>query len=141
MRKIYIGDVDGTCDICEDSIKRSSEERLIFQHVSKKLLSDRQLGNSIKSENLYLYVPHLSGYNGLALYLPSSYRSKKDIERFFTYKVHQNLGSIVYFIRENIWLFDCSDPALKKLNPFYLDGKSPSMVKNDIKIEIVDSII
>ena len=139
-RKIFIGNIDGTADECKDFIKRHSEDRVHFDILSKEILVKHELTKDIGPDTLMFFVPFLNKYQGLALYVPSNVRPKIEVDKFFSYKVHQNLGSIVYFKNHDVWLFDCGTSEAKFLNPFYLNENDLEHIKNDITISIIDSI-
>lgn len=139
-RKIYIGDVGGSVDECKDRLQRKSEERLLFEVITIDDLKKKELSKNVTKETLKFYIPALSKFYGQALYVPSNYVPKLDIDLFFSVRAHKNLGSIVHFIKHDIWYFDCASPEAQKLNIFYVDSIDAHTIKNAINIETIENI-
>lgn len=139
-RKVYIGDIDGNLDACMDKIKRTSEDRLHIYVLSKQDLVEHQLTNNVQNDNLMFFVPFLNQYQGLALYVNSTFTPTMDVDVFFNYKVMNNAGSIVYFPKHDAWLFDCNDKNLKVLTPKHINDTEISKLKSELTITIVNNI-
>lgn len=139
-RKIYIGDTGGSVEDCKDRLQRKSEERLIFEIVSLDNLKKKDLTKNATKQTMHFYIPFLNNYRGLALYVPSNYIPKGDVDIFFSKKVHNDLGSILYFLQHGIWLFDCASDDAKNLNTFYVDTIDPYKIRDYVNISIIDNI-
>ncbi len=139
-RKIYIGNIGGSVEDCKDKLQRKSEERLLFEIISVEDLKKKELSKNATKESLKFYIPALSKFYGQALYVPSTYVPKLDIDTFFSVKTHKNLGPIIHFVKHDIWFFDCASPEAQKLNIFYVDTLDPYNIKNIINIETIENI-
>jgi hypothetical protein len=140
MRKVYIGDVDGDSEACKSRIQRKSEERIFFETVSTLKLKDYELSKNATDDTLVFYVPFLNKFQGTVLYVESNFVPTLDVDLFFSHKVHNNLGPVLYFSTHNVWLIDCSHESLKQLNTFQLDKTQISNLKNSIDITVVESV-
>ena len=139
-RKVYIGDATNNASVCMDNIKRHSEDKIHFFVITPQYLNNTQLSESNDTDKMFLYVPYLNQFQGMALYVDSSFNYKIDVDMFFNYKVMNNLGSLVYFVKYNAWLFDCNDPALKILTPARINSTQSGNIKNELSITIIDTI-
>lgn len=139
-RKIYIGDINGNVDACMDKIKRTSEDRLHIYVLKKEDLIEHQLANSAQNDSLMFFVPFLNQYQGMALYVKSTFTPEMDVDVFFNYKIMNNLGPVIYFQKHDVWLFDCNDKSLRVLTPNHIDTTEISKLKDELSITIINNI-
>lgn len=139
-RKVYIADVDGDAENCADRIKRKSEDRIHVHILRKEDLVKYELMKEATNDNLLFFVPFLNQYQGKALFVTSNYQPKVDVDLFFSRHTHDQLGSILYFIKHDAWLIDCSDINLKILNPNHINTSTPNALKKELTISIIDNI-
>ncbi len=139
-RKIYVGDVNGEADSCVDKIKRKSEERLYFHIVKKDDLIKHELTKDAPKDVLPFFVPFFNQYQGMALYVTDRFEPKFDVDRFFSEAIHKNLGSILYFVQHDAWLFNCDDPAVRILTPDYINSSNSRTIKTEIQITLIQDI-
>ncbi len=139
-RKIYIGNVNGEADSCMDKIKRKSEESLHFQIVKKDDLIKHELTKNAPNDVLQFFVPFFNQYQGMALYVTDRFEPKFDVDRFFSEAIHKNLGSILYFVQHDAWLFNCDDPAIRILTPDYINSSNSRLIKTEISITLIQDI-
>jgi hypothetical protein len=139
-RRIYIGDIDGNAELCRDKIKRCSEEVLDFDIITLSKLKDYEISKTDDTTTLMYFVPFLNHYTGLALFVPSNFNPKVDVDLFFSHKVHNDISNIVYYSNHDAWLFDCSDPAMQILNPFFINQTTVQNINRELRVTIVDNI-
>ena len=140
-RKVYIGNVDGNVDRCMSDIKHTSEDRLHFQIINKDDLVEHGLSTAAHNDSLLFFVPYLNSYQGMALYVESTFLPKFDVDLFFNHRVMtEQTAPVIYFARHNVWLFDCSNPALKTLNPVLLNSADISTIKRNLTIATIEDI-
>jgi hypothetical protein len=140
-RKVYIGDTGGDVDRCMSDIKRTSEDRIHFQIINKDDLLEHGLSAVAQNNLLMYFVPYLNSYQGLALYVESSFSPKFDVDLFFNHKVMKEISSpVIYFLRHNVWLFDCNDPTLKTLNPVTLNNTDILTIERNLTVIVVEDI-
>lgn len=140
-RKVYIGNTGGDTDRCMSDIKRTSEDRIHFQIINKEDLLEHGLSTAAQNDSLLFFVPYLNSYQGMALFVESSFLPKFDVDLFFNYRVmNEQSAPVLYFVRHNAWLFDCSNPALKTLNPVLLNSTDISTIKRNLTIITIEDI-
>lgn len=140
-RKVYIGDTGGDVNRCMSDIKRTSEDRVHFQIIKKEDLLEHGLSAAAQNDVLQYFVPYLNSYQGMALFVESNFLPKFDVDLFFNYKVMKGISSpVIYFLRHNAWLYDCSNPALKTLNPVTLNVTDISTIKSNLTVTVVEDI-
>ena len=140
-RKVYIGNVDNDVDNCMDRIKRTSEDRITFEILSVQDLLEHQLTFSSDNEHLPLFVPYLNQYQGVALFVNSTFVPQFDVDMFFNFRVMSKIEEpVLYFVKHDAWLFDCNNPILKNLNPVYINSTDISTIKRDLQIVSIDTI-
>jgi len=140
-RKVYIGDTGGDVNRCMLDIKRTSEDRIHFQIINKDDLLEHGLSAVAQNNLLMYFVPYLNSYQGMALYVESTFLPKFDVDLFFNYKVMKGVSSpVIYFLRHNVWLFDCSNPTLKNVNPVTLNNTDILTIESNITVVVVEDI-
>lgn len=139
-RRIFIGNIDGNGDGCADRIKRTSEDRLHFSIIEAERLVEYGLATKADKDSILLYVPYLCQYQGMALFVESTFTPEFDVDLYFNHKVMNNLGPALYFVQQNAWLLDCSDPSLQHLTPSLLNEEDISKIKSELTITTIDKI-
>ena len=140
MRKVFIGDINGKAAECKDFLQRHSEDRLVFSVVSNTSIQNEQISKEDNRYKMLYLVPFLNQYQGIVLFVESTFESKIDIDILFNHKELNGLGPRVYFVKHHAWIIDCHDPLNASLTPFYIEQIEHSKLKENFPFEIVEDI-
>lgn len=139
-RVVYIFKVDDQTDHCIDRLKRTSEEGVHIKIVDiEEMITFGYLKKKDPKIAKFL-TPFLQKYQGWCAVVDSTYDSKIDIDQFFNHAILKNESPVTHFVRFGVWVFNCSDPVLKELNPNTLDSKTYQEILNSTNISTVYDI-
>lgn len=139
-RVVYIFEVDDNANNCADKIKRTSEEAILPKVVDPKELRTFDYLTAKDNRVVRFLTPFLNQYQGWCACVNSNYVSTIDIDRFFSYAILKNEAPVVYFIRYDVWVFNCDDPVLKELNPHVVNSKTYQEIIDSTNIATVYDI-